>query len=90
MPRSRRGPGHDPATAVHGLPDMEGAEAMRKNCNSCQHLEWVDGEHESDTGFTCNKRHEQMWAAGREQELLDNLESDKYRARFKRCFEPEA
>jgi len=45
---------------------------MGKNCNTCKWLEWVDGESESDTGFTCNKRHQQMWADGREQELLDN------------------
>ncbi|MBF8669650.1 hypothetical protein IR012_10655 [Pseudomonas putida] len=63
---------------------------MSKNCNTCKWLEWVDGESESDTGFTCNKRHQQMWADGREQELLDNLECDDYRARYKRCFEPEA
>ncbi|MDN5518945.1 hypothetical protein [Pseudomonas sp.] len=49
---------------------------MSKNCNTCKWLEWVDGESESDTGFTCNKRHQQMWADGREQELLDNLERD--------------
>ncbi|WP_448196726.1 hypothetical protein [Pseudomonas putida] len=63
---------------------------MSKNCNTCKWLEWVDGESESNTGFTCNKRHQQMWADGREQELLDNLERDYYRARYKRCFEPEA
>ncbi len=58
-----------------------------KNCNSCAHLEWVDGDHESDSGFTCNKRYQQMWDAGRDLELHSNLERDEYRSRGKRCFE---
>lgn len=62
-------------------------QAKAKNCETCAHLEWVVGEALSDTGFTCNKRHSQMWEAGREQELHDNLDRDEYRARYKRCFE---
>lgn len=60
-----------------------------KNCNSCVHLEWVDGDSESTTGFTCNKRHQKMYEEGREQELHSNLDRAEYRARGKRCFEPE-
>lgn len=33
--------------------------ASSKNCHTCQHLEWVDGDENS--GWDCNKRHDQMW-----------------------------
>lgn len=59
---------------------------MPKNCHSCAHLEWVDGESESDSGWDCNKRHIQM---SRKDEivLLEQLDNDAYRNRYKRCFE---
>jgi hypothetical protein len=60
-----------------------------KNCNNCAHLEWVDGDRDEDSGFTCNKRHHQMWAKGREQELHANLDREEYRARGKTCFEQQ-
>lgn len=63
---------------------------MAKGCHECPHLEWVDGEDDGSSGWDCNKRHEQMYAAGRERELLNNLERTEYRMRFKRCFEPKA
>ena len=60
-----------------------------RNCNTCQHLEWIAADEDCDSGFDCNKRHEAMYNAGRENELLNNLDRDAYRARYKRCFEPK-
>jgi len=68
---------------------MVGYAMADKGCHACPHLEWVDGEDESSSGWDCNKRHEPMYEAGREKELLDNLMRDDYRARYKRCFEPK-
>ena len=59
-----------------------------KNCNTCTHLEWVDGDDLGTSGFVCNKRQDQMFQRGKEQELLDNLELESYRLRGKRCHEP--
>lgn len=61
-----------------------------KNCHTCKHLEWVDGEcqYGSDTGWMCNKRQ----ANARDDEdiaILAQLERESYRNRYKRCFEPK-
>ncbi len=61
-----------------------------KNCYSCQHLEWVDGEDESSTGFDCNKRHTTNMGQRRESSLLNQLDSEKYRNQYKRCYEIKA
>ncbi len=63
----------------------------RKNCHSCQHLEWIDGDCEppgDNSGYVCNKRHDAMHEAGREDEFLAMLDSEKYRLKGKRCHEP--
>jgi len=52
MPTENRSSNTELSKDVHGLPGTEGA-AMSKNCNTCKWLEWVDGDRESDTGFTC-------------------------------------
>jgi hypothetical protein len=59
----------------------------KKNCHSCRHLEWVDGESDSDTGWDCNKRHTCPMDEAHEAALLDQLSSDTYRNRYKRCYE---
>lgn len=58
-----------------------------KGCEQCKWLEWVDGEEDCNTGYDCNKRHEQMHRDGREDELLENLDKESYRKKYKRCFE---
>ena len=62
---------------------------MRKNCHTCKHLEWVDGDcpYGGDSGFVCNKRHDQEYDKGREAEFLAQLDSETYRKRGKRCHE---
>lgn len=62
-------------------------DADRKNCLNCQHLEWVDGESESDTGFTCNKRYEGYWHKDKDDWLLAKLDDASYRMKSKVCFE---
>jgi len=59
---------------------------MAKNCHTCKHLEWVDGECESTTGWDCNKRHTIPMTVAKETALLDQLDSEAYRNRYKRCF----
>ncbi len=63
---------------------------MKKNCTNCKHLEWVDGDdiHGHGSGFDCNKRYDEMSQAGREEELISNLNRDAYRELAKRCHEP--
>ena len=58
-----------------------------KGCNQCKHLEWVDGDTDSTTGYTCNKRQEEMYRKGVEHILLRDLDNEKYRKKYKRCFE---
>lgn len=62
---------------------------MPKNCHSCKHLEWVDGDTDSTTGWDCNKRHPCPMDEKKEAALLAQLDSDDYRSRYKRCFEPK-
>lgn len=61
---------------------------MAKNCHACKHLEWADDDsqdgHPGNSGWCCNKRDE----GGANATLLFQLESDAYRNRYKRCFEP--
>lgn len=59
--------------------------ASSKNCHTCKHLEWVDGD--DNSGWDCNKRHDEMWQQGREEELLQNLDREPYRQQYKPCFE---
>lgn len=59
----------------------------RKNCLNCQHLEWVDGESEYDSGFTCNKRYEDLWYKDRGDWLHEQLEREEYLFKSKVCFE---
>lgn len=61
--------------------------ANAKNCHTCKHLEWVDGECESDTGWDCNKRHTMPMDEKKERALLTQLSDDNYRSRYKSCFE---
>lgn len=61
---------------------------MEKNCHTCKHLEWVDSECDSDSGWDCNKRHTCPMPEKAEAALLAQLESEPYRNRYKRCFEP--
>lgn len=63
---------------------------MAKNCHTCKHLEWAEGECDSDTGWDCNKRHTNPMPEKAEATLLSQLENDLYRLRYKRCFEPMA
>lgn len=64
----------------------------KKSCSKCKHLEWVDGETESTTGWSCDKRQDAIfnsspdWAAI-EASFLLKLNDEKYRNRYKRCFE---
>lgn len=63
---------------------------MKRNCTNCKHLEWVDGDcndigQDVNSGFDCNKRHEDMFLQGREVELLNNLDRDSYREKAKVC-----
>lgn len=60
-----------------------------KNCHNCEHLEWVDGDYFDGTnsGWCCNKRHDDMASKGREDEFLLMLDSERYRLKGKRCFE---
>lgn len=63
---------------------------MKKNCTNCKHLEWVDGDdggfgNSANSGFDCDKRHDDMAHKGREDELLKNLDRDSYREKSKRC-----
>ena len=58
-----------------------------KNCHSCRHLEWAEGEDEASTGFDCNKRHTMPMDQKQESALLDQLASEKYRNQYKRCYD---
>ena len=62
----------------------------KKNCHSCKHLEWAEGEcmYGSDTGWSCNKRQADI-DEREEIVLLAKLEKSDYRNRYKRCFEPK-
>ncbi len=68
---------------------------MKKNCNNCHHLEWIDGDSDGlggddGSGFDCGERHDEMHKQGREQELLDNLDRPEYREKAKRCHKPKS
>lgn len=59
-----------------------------KNCHACKHLEWADDDstdvHAGNSGWCCNKRDD----GGANIGLLRQLETDAYRNRSKRCFDP--
>lgn len=64
----------------------------RKSCHQCKYLEWVEGETESTTGWACDKRQDAIFNSSPdwpliESEFLSKLEDEKYRNRYKRCFE---
>lgn len=61
---------------------------MPKNCHNCERLEWVDGDSDSTSGWDCMKRHTCPMDEKKEAALLAQLDSDAYRNRHKRCFEP--
>lgn len=60
-----------------------------KNCNNCKHLEWVDGDsvdgHDLDSGFVCNAK--DYRDEKRERVHLEQLSTEAYRARPKKCCE---
>jgi hypothetical protein len=58
---------------------------MRHDCDHCRHLEWGFGDTSDPEGWCCNKRDYKDSAA--ESRHLEQLESDAYRARPKRCHE---
>ena len=62
----------------------------KKNCLSCEFLEWVDDDSivSENSGFTCNKRVTGDESPAWESYVLKQLESPKYRRRYKRCYEP--
>lgn len=64
----------------------------RKSCHQCKHLEWVEGETESNTGWSCDKRQSAIFNSSPDWPLVESiflskLEDEKYRNRYKRCFE---
>jgi len=62
---------------------------MKKNCDNCKHLEYVEAEYWDDNGFTCHKRNNGSLSQGKESELLFKLDNEKYRHVSKVCFEGE-
>jgi len=58
-----------------------------KSCLTCKHLEWVDGDVNDPSGFTCNKRLDEGLTEKQESNLLKKLESEKYLKLWKPCFE---
>lgn len=60
---------------------------MRKHCHNCYYLEWAEGEESDPKGWACNKRDYNSWRE--EIEHLQLLNSEKYRFKSKRCFQPK-
>lgn len=65
---------------------------LSKSCHQCKHLEWVEGETDSNTGYSCDKRQAAIFNSSAdwpliESSFLSNLSDEKYRNRYKRCFE---
>lgn len=60
-----------------------------KNCHTCKHLEYESGdEWGSGSGWYCEKREPRT--VEEENKMLKNFDSQAYRLRYKRCFEPKA
>ena len=60
------------------------AERIAKNCRTCRHLEWVDGDGWPDnSGWTCNGREPN-------EKHERQLQNSKYLLRYKRCHERPA
>lgn len=57
-----------------------------KNCYTCAHLEWADGEDSDPAGFTCWKRIDEM-NDHQQEKLFKKLDSEKYLKRWKSCYE---
>lgn len=57
-----------------------------KGCHECKHLSYWCGEPGEQNGFMCEKRDPKT--AAEESKFLRNLDTDAYRNRYKRCFEP--
>jgi hypothetical protein len=60
---------------------------MKKNCENCKHLQWEDCDEGPGSGFTCNKRYDQLYEVSEKQadQLIKNLESDNYLKKSKVC-----
>jgi hypothetical protein len=59
---------------------------MAKNCHTCEHFDYESGdEYGMGAGFVCEKR-DPTTEAGQNQ-LIKNMQSEKYQVRYKRCFE---
>ncbi len=63
---------------------------MKKNCNNCEHLEWVEAEVADPSGFDCLKRNDCTLSEKDEDILHANLTRDSYREKAKVCHDPKA
>jgi hypothetical protein len=60
-------------------------DVSKNNCHACIHLEWVDGDIGTPSGYCCNGREYSSVLV--EIKHLRKLESQIYRARTKKCCE---
>lgn len=59
---------------------------MKKNCENCIHLEWIDGDIGDESGLVCNAR-DYLYNPHAERRHLEQLDNEAYRQRPKKCCE---